>query len=121
MKWKPITEAQIWDEINASEKRMSFPQQHLWEAIRIYPEKWKQDPWGKAGNGFWVVAIIGNTVVWYNDFEHGFNRSKYVKYGEIQDYCCNQDELEWSLQFILNEITDGVPSGYVAGPPKPVA
>ncbi len=103
MNWKPITKKDICDEINSAEERMSFSQKKLWEAIRIDPEKWEQDPWGNEGNGFWTVAILGKTVVWYNDIEEGFNQSGYAKYGEIQDYWCNQDQLEWTLQNILNE------------------
>lgn len=78
-----MTEAEIWDEINSAWKRMSLPQRRLWEVIRIIPEKWKQSPWGNEGNGFWVVGLIGNSVVWYNDIEHGFNKSKFTNYGEI--------------------------------------
>ena len=121
MTWKPITEEEIWDEINSSFDRMTIPQRNLWESIRIYPEKWEQHPYGDEGNGFWAVAILGRTVVWYNDIEEGFNRSKYTRYGEIVNYWCNQDELEYTIQQLLNEIKDGYPSGSYAGPPEPIA
>ena len=26
---------------------------------------------------FWVVGLIGRTVIWYNDIEEGFNRSAF--------------------------------------------
>ncbi len=74
----------------------------------------------KLGGGFWVVAIIGNTVVWFNDIEDGFNRSEYTDYKKINDYWCNQDELEWTIQHILNEIKEGNPSGGYASPPSSV-
>jgi hypothetical protein len=102
--WKPISEELIWQKINDSWGRMSPPQQRLWELIKVPPEKWKQNPWGNEGGGFWVVAIYGNTVIWYNDIEEGFNRSSYRNFGEIIEYLCNQDELEWTIQYILNEI-----------------
>ena len=86
---------------------MSPSQLRLWEAIRIEPEKWGQHPYGEAGNGFWVVAIIGRTVIWYNDIEEGFNRSSYVSYGKIEDYWCNQDELELTLEYLMNSIERG--------------
>jgi len=121
MTWKPITEAEIWDDINASWERMSMPQRKLWEVIKIDPEKWLQDPWGNEGGGFWVVAIFGKNVVWYNDIEDGFNRSTYSSYGRINEYRCNQDELEWTLQHIVDEIRDGFPSGGHFGPPEPIA
>jgi len=120
MAWRSITEEELSDQINEAWKRMTIPQRNLWEVIRINPEKWKQEPWGSKGNGFWVVAIIGKTVVWYNDIEDGFNRSTYATYGEISEYWCNQDQLEWTVQHILNEIGEGCPSGGKLGPPEPI-
>lgn len=121
MKWKPISEADLWDLINTGWERMDIPQRRLWESIKVDPKKWKQHPWGKKGKGFWVVAVIGNVVVYYNDIEDGFNRSRYSKHGVIDQYFCNQDELQWTIQHILNEITEGEPSGLYAGPPEPIA
>ena len=120
MDWQPISEAGIWEEINNSYERMSPEQRRLWDVIKINPEKWQEETYGKEGGGFWVVAIIGNNVVWYNDIEDGFNRSKFKKYGEINGYWCNQDQLEWTIQNILNEIKDGYDSGTYAGPPQPM-
>jgi hypothetical protein len=74
MEWKPIEEERIWDDINCAWKRMSSEQRNLWEIIKIIPEKWKQEPWENEGGGFWVVAIIGKTVVWFNDIEDGYNK-----------------------------------------------
>ena len=61
---------------------MSQEEMRLWEAIRIQPVKWQQDPYGIQGGGFWVVGIIGSTVIWYNDIEEGFNRSVSPHLGE---------------------------------------
>ncbi len=121
MEWQPITEAEIWSEINSAWERMSLPQRRLWEVIRIVPEKWKQNPWGNEGKGFWVVGLIGNSIIWYNDIEEGFNKSTFTKYGEINEYWCNQDELEWTIQHIINEINDGYDSTGYASPPQPIA
>lgn len=107
MTWNPITEEEIWNVLNSARERMTIPQGRLWEAIRIPPEKWQQHPWGDEGGGFWVVAIIGRVVVWFNDIEEGFNLSTYSKHGEINEYYCNQDELEWTIQHILNEVIEG--------------
>jgi hypothetical protein len=119
MKWKPIEKDEIFEKINNSWKRMSIQQRKLWRVIKCYPEKWKLNPWGKPGKGFWVVAIIDFTVVWYNDIEEGFNRSKFTKNGVIDEYWCNQDELEWVVQYILDEINEEHSSELKAGPPKP--
>jgi len=121
MNWEPLSETEVWDEINSSYERMSLEEKNLWEAIKIIPEKWQEISYGKEGGGFWVVALIGSTVVWYNDIEEGFNRSKYHQYGIIDEYWCNQDNLEWAVQHIINEIKEGYPSGGKAGPPEPIA
>ena len=120
MTWEPISEEKLWDEINESYERMDFHQRRLWERIRIEPEKWELHPWGDKGGGFWVVAILGRTVIYFNDIEDGFNRSTYSKYGKIRRYFCNQDYLEWPVQYLLDEIRDGTPSGLYAGPPEPL-
>ena len=121
MKWTPITEVEIWDSINKSYERMSLEQKRLWETIKIEPQKWTQEPYGNEGEGFWVVAIIGNNVVWFNDIEDGFNNSSYSEFGEINEYFCNQDELEWQIQNILNQIKDGYYSAGNCGAPEPIA
>lgn len=119
MTWQPLSEASLWDLMNEAWDRMSVGQRRLWEVIRISPQKWKLEPWGNQGNGFWVVGIIGNAVLWYNDIEDGFNRSKFSEFGTIGEYWCNQDELEWAIQFVLNEIRTGEPPAPGFGPPIP--
>lgn len=121
MTWTPITEAEIRNELNSSWEKMSLPQRRLWDVIKVDPEKWRQNPWGNEGGGFWVVAVFGKTVIWYNDIEEGFNRSVYESYGTISEYWCNQDELEWTIQHVLDEIREGIPSGCYLGPPEPIA
>ena len=97
---------------------MSIEQRRLWDVVQIVPEKWKQDPWGNLGGGFWAVGIIGKKVIYYNDIEDGFNRSVFSIYGKIDEYWCNQDELEWAVQYLINEIKDGYDSAGRSGPPK---
>ena len=81
------------------------------------PEKWMQHPYGDVGNGFWVVGIIGRVVVWFNDIEDGFNRSSYRQHGVIEDYSCNQDVLEITVQHLLATIETGHDVGGRCGPP----
>jgi hypothetical protein len=96
---------------------MSAPCRRLWDAIRIKPEKWQLHPYGDAGGGFWVVALIGQSVIWYNDVEEGFNRSRYSVHGEIADYWCNQDELEVTIEYLMTALERGAD---LLGLPKPV-
>jgi hypothetical protein len=107
VEWRPIGEAALRGRIAQGVVRMSTSQRRLWDAIRIEPQKWQLHPYGDAGAGFWVVAIIGQTVIWYNDIEDGFNRSRYSTYGQIDDYWCNQDELEIALSYLINTLEQG--------------
>ena len=117
MDWTPISEVSLWDKINAAENRMNSQLAKLWDAVRFTPEKWSEKSYGDLGGGFWVVAIIGKTVIWYNDIEEGFNRSRYLDFGTIAEYWCNQDELEEALQQVLNVIETGRDSEGRRGPP----
>ncbi len=117
--WMPISEEGIWDEINESQERMTPEQMRFWDLIKMLPRKWGLDPWGNEGGGFWVVGQIGQFVIWYNDIEEGFNRSRFSEAGRIDEYWCNQDELEWVVQSFINQFRDGYDSATYAGPPQP--
>jgi hypothetical protein len=119
MSSKATSEGDIWDLINAGWDRMSIPQRNLWEVIKVSPAKWQEPTYGKHVGGFWIVGIVGQKVIWYNDIEDGFNLSKYSELGTISEYWCNQDQLEWTVQNVLNELKSGCPSGGKAGPPRP--
>jgi hypothetical protein len=118
--WTPISEGSLWDKLNAAESRMSPVLSRLWEVIRVPPQKWAQEPYGNEGGGFWVVAIVGTCVVWYNDIEDGFNYSEYSVFGTIDEYWCNQDDLEHTVEILLTRVRTGELVGGKAGPPEPV-
>ncbi len=61
-----------------------------WDCIKIPPERWRCSPWGDEGGGFWVVAVRGDTVIWFNDIEDGFNTSTFSERGVIAEYGCAQ-------------------------------
>lgn len=114
--WKPTSEAEIWDMINRAWRKMSLPQRRVWEAIKVDPMKWQENTYGEMGDGFWVVAIYGSTVIWYNDIEHGFNQSKWSTPGTIDEYWCNQTE----LQDVIGDSLEATPSSWRCGPPQPI-
>ena len=107
IEWKPISEIALRARVSQGETRMSPGLRRLWSVVQIEPEKWQQHPHGDQGSGFWVVAVIGRTVIWYNDLEEGFNRSNYSAYGTIDEYWCNQDELELTVQYLMNTLDQG--------------
>lgn len=118
MIWEPITLEKLYDEILCSEEEMRGEILRLWELIQIFPEKWQQEEYGKKGGGFWVVAVCGKHIIWYNDIEEGFNISLYQRYGEFEEYWCNQDYLHWAVERLLTSIKFGGKLGGGFGPPQ---
>ena len=120
MEWMPLGEAELLRLIADALAIMEPPARSLWNLICVRPVKWALHPWGDMGGGFWVVGIIGQQVIWYNDIEDGFNMSRYDAPGEIAEYWCNQDELNHTIQALLHQIETGEALGKF-GPPKPLA
>ena len=77
----------------------------VWDYVKIRPEKWIEKTMGEQGSGFWVVGIIGKTVIYYNDIEEGYNLSAFTNYGEIDNYYPNQMELHEMVESLYFEIT----------------
>jgi hypothetical protein len=63
-----------------------------------------------------VVARNGNEVMYYEDVEDGFNVSPVGPDGEILEHWCNQDE----LNFALNYWIDGRKPSWKCGPVRPI-
>ena len=101
---EPLTRAELDELISQGEAAMDRPQREFWRRIRIQPEKWAQSPWGDEGGGFWVVAVIGQECIWYNDIEEGFNTSRFEQFGTIGQYWCNQDELQWQVGNLVRDL-----------------
>ena len=102
-----MDEAKLWDLINDAWERMSLPQKRLWEMIRVEPKRWMQEPYGKHSGGFWVVGLVGQIAIWFNDHEDGFQCTAYERPGEITEYGSLQFGLEEILQHLLNELEAG--------------
>lgn len=111
MTWHAISKARVQTLVDEAYNRMSVEQKVIWKLVQVPLHKWQQSPWGELGDGFWVVGIIGSTVLWYNDIEHGFNLSSYIEWGTIGEYCCDQYNLEFAVQLLLSEIKSESPSG----------
>ena len=54
MNWSAIPEHEVLGLINEAYRRMNPVQRAFWKQIAIYPEKWKQHPYGDKGGGFWA-------------------------------------------------------------------
>lgn len=96
--WTSTTLDEIKVYISEGVQAMSADMRQFWELVKISPQKWQEKEYGELGGGFWVVGLIGQTVIWYNDIEEGFNLSAYSNYGEIDQYNCEQDQLCQTIQ-----------------------
>lgn len=116
MDWEPISRESL-DELIAKElAEAAADDRELFACTAIAPAKWQLSPWGDLGGGFWVVAVMDDRVLWYNDIEDGFNVSRFIARGTIlsAEYWCNQDELRWALPALAGK------SHAKLGPPEPL-
>ena len=75
--WKPITLNSLTEFMSIEESKLKGELLNFWNLIKIEPQKWQEEKYGKEGGGFWVIAILGNEIIYYNDIEEGFNISTY--------------------------------------------
>lgn len=95
--WTPISLTKLEEWVSRGESRLQGEVLNFWKLIKIKPQKWQEKEYGEEGGGFWVVAIFGNQIIYFNDIEDGFNISPYETYGQIKEYWCNQSELDWEI------------------------
>ena len=105
--WEAISFDELYDQIIKTEMDLNGKLYNFWQLIKIDPEKWTEEKYGNEGGGFWVVAICGTKVIWYNDIEEGFNISDYITYGQIEGYYCNQDNLSWAVTRLFDLVEFG--------------
>lgn len=84
-----------------SEKNLAPDQKEVWDDIKIEPEKWSEESKGHDFDGFWVVALLGDEIIWYNDISKGFNISEFKTYGTIDQYWDENTSLPDLLWHIL--------------------
>src|SRR5208282_2129819 len=111
--WEPISEAELLARISQGCARMTEAQQRLWTAIRIDPEKWQQHPYGDGGGGFWTVALVGRTAIWYNDLENGFNRLRFQPVNATHYSLSNQRSVADEAK--TSDLLHGEPEGADVG------
>jgi hypothetical protein len=116
--WKPISLVELYDQIQKTETDLNGELWNFWQLIKIEPTKWIENEFGDLGGGFWVVAICGTKIIWYNDIEDGFNISDYKTFGQIEGYYCNQDELSGAVTRMFDLVKFGGQLIGQAGPPQ---
>lgn len=119
--WKPILITELYDQILKTENDLTGELWNFWQLIKTTPSKWTEKEYGDEGGGFWVVAICGTKIIWYNDIEESFNISEYKNYGQIEGYYCHQDELNWAITRLFDLGKFGREVIGQAGPPQNLA
>jgi hypothetical protein len=94
---------ELYDLIIQTESELYSELESLWRLIRIPPEKWKVKEYGEGYN-FWVVAIFGREVIWYNDIEGGFYIGEYAEYGRAFSLISGQQNLTDMIQIVHGRI-----------------
>ena len=115
--WKPISRASLDELIDKGLAAATPDERTLFARTKVTPTKWQLSPWGDLGGGFWVVAVMEDRVLWYDDIEDGFNVSRFTSAGTIpsSEYWCNQSELQWALPALAGEAQGKF------GPPEPLS
>lgn len=80
--WTPIPLEELYNLVLQAENDLRGELQRLWELVKIFPEKWAHESYGPP-EGFWVVAVCGRRIIWYNDIEEYFCTSEYTSYGRF--------------------------------------
>ncbi|WP_342328054.1 hypothetical protein [Pedobacter sp. FW305-3-2-15-E-R2A2] len=102
--WTPISLGELEEWILRGELELDDELLNFWNLIKIEPRKWQEKDYGAEGGGFWVVAIFGNEVIYYDDIEDGFNVAEYEVYGHIIARWANQDELNHTVMELYARI-----------------
>ena len=92
-----LKKEELYSLILKSAELFSEDLKSIWNDIKISPEEWNEST---TARDYWVVAVMNDEVIWYNDIEKGFNISKFTNEGEIGEYWgerCSLDELLWHL------------------------
>ena len=86
-----------------SDKYLTGEIGRIWQLIRIDPERWTYEHVHEGGcEYFWVVAIVGRHVIWYNHVDKGFNECVFQEFGRISEYSCDEYDLHQMLFQLIN-------------------
>lgn len=84
----------------------------LWELMQITPSTWAQQQYPEDGP-HWVVAIMGNRCLYFNDVEGGWGWGRFTQWGQVDGY--HRDQMQ--VHHLLRQMQ----SALCAGDTPPVA
>ena len=95
----PVTENDLRTMLSDAESALDSASQGLWTLVRIpAPELWQQHPWADEVCGFWVIAVMGKSCIYYNDLSKGFCLGRFSRWGIIDDYQTEKTTLSERLR-----------------------
>ncbi|MAK90015.1 MAG: hypothetical protein CMI03_15125 [Oceanospirillaceae bacterium] len=84
---KPLSETDLSNMLSDAESMLDEASHGFWSLSRLpRPELWQQHPWADEVCGFWVIAVMGKSCIYYNDLSKGFCVGQFSKWGIIDDY-----------------------------------
>jgi len=107
--WKPITLEALSRHIELTTHLLTEEEKSFWHFIRIEPRKWIYPDYGTEMVEFFVIAIFGDRVIYYDDIEEGFNISEYKEYGKLISGGANQNDFHEYISHLFTFISSGKP------------
>jgi|GEM_PF-640751 len=95
----PVTENDLLTMLDEAETDLDNATQGVWTLVRLpKPELWQQHPWADEVCGFWVIAVMGKSCIYYNDLSNGFCVGNFSRWGIIDDYQTEKTSLPERLR-----------------------
>lgn len=82
--WSSFTKKELDFEIFIQEQELENDVLKIWNKAKIKPELWYCND--VIESYFWVVAIIDENLIWYNDITENFQKTPFKTQGFIDQY-----------------------------------
>jgi hypothetical protein len=109
IEWKAISLETLKRHIQLQEFLLTEEEKAFWHFIRIEPEKWIHSAYYHERVEFFVIAVFGRRVIYYNDIEEGFNISEFDEYGKLKGGGANQNDFHNYISHLFTFISSGKP------------
>ena len=97
-----IDDEELLDLINSSEFLLEGLPKNFWRLIKLSSSEIWKSPDDNLNEYNWVVAVMGNHCVLYDDENNLFCLGCFNNFGKIEYYSSNKSNLE--LQYIIENI-----------------
>ncbi|WP_299399748.1 hypothetical protein [Pelagibius sp.] len=104
MERPPLSEAQLYDILLKQEAELRPKAERMWEMVKIAPERWDDPSYASGRVSFWAVGLIGDWVLFWNEFESEFSWSKFETYGQIGSFSFGPTELTHCMEQLIRQV-----------------